>query len=97
MGAVSYTLGGGLGILAREFGYAADHVRAIEVVTADGELRRVTADGDPELYWALLGGGANLGVVTAIETALVPVARLYGGSLLFGDDLVDDAVRTYLG
>ncbi|MER7106154.1 FAD-binding oxidoreductase [Streptomyces sp. NPDC000229] len=96
VGAVSYTLGGGLGILAREFGYAADHVRAVEVVTADGERRRVTAQSGAELYGALLGGGHTLGVVTAMEVGLVPVARLYGGSLVFADGLVDDAVRTYL-
>ncbi|MFF1398275.1 FAD-binding oxidoreductase [Streptomyces sp. NPDC058287] len=81
VGAVSYTLGGGLGILAREFGYAADHVRSVDVVTADARRRTVSADAEPELFRGLLGGGANLGVVTGLEIALVPVARLYGGSL----------------
>lgn len=81
MGAVSYTLGGGLGILAREFGYAADHVRSVDVVTADARRRTVSADAEPELFRGLLGGGANLGVVTGLEVALMPVARLYGGSL----------------
>lgn len=60
VGAVSYTLGGGLGILAREFGRAADHVRSLDVVTADGALRQVTAASDPELYGGLLGGGYGL-------------------------------------
>ncbi|WP_199782914.1 FAD-binding oxidoreductase [Streptomyces alboniger] len=83
VGAVSYTLGGGLPILAREFGYAADHVRSLDVVTADGTPRHVTADSAPELFWGLLGGGANLGVVTELEIGLVPVARLYGGSIAF--------------
>ncbi|MFF4185700.1 FAD-binding oxidoreductase [Streptomyces sp. NPDC001691] len=97
VGAVGYTLGGGLGILAREFGYAADHVRALEVVTADGALRRVTAESDSELYWGLLGGGANLGVVTALETSLVPVARLYGGQLSFdGTELGERVLARYL-
>ncbi|OLZ65823.1 FAD-linked oxidoreductase [Streptomyces sp. IMTB 2501] len=97
VGAVSYTLGGGLGILAREFGYAADHVRRLEVVTADGELRRVTPDSDPELYWALLGAGQNLGVVTELEIGLVPVRTLYGGSLAFDGRTVDPAalLRAY--
>ncbi|MFF8955984.1 FAD-binding oxidoreductase [Streptomyces sp. NPDC014894] len=95
VGAVSYTLGGGLGLMARRFGYAADHVRALEVVTADGGERRVTA-ADGELYWALLGGGAGLGVVTAIETGLMPVSRLYGGSLLFGDELVEEVAGAWL-
>ncbi|MEU0024727.1 FAD-dependent oxidoreductase [Streptomyces sp. NPDC006335] len=81
VGAVSYTLGGGLGILAREFGYAADHVRSLDVVTGDGRPRHVTAESD--LYWGLLGGGRHLGVVTELEIGLVPVRTLYGGSLAF--------------
>ncbi|MET4921300.1 FAD-binding oxidoreductase [Streptomyces sp. PSRA5] len=96
VGAVSYTLGGGLGLLAREFGYAADHVRALEVVTADARLRHVTPSSDPDLFWALLGGGHNFGVVTALEMGLAPVARLYGGALLFDGERRDDVVRAYL-
>nr|WP_246204340.1 FAD-binding oxidoreductase [Streptomyces tailanensis] len=97
VGVVGYTLGGGLGILAREFGYAADHVRALDVVTADGRPRRVTKESEPELYWALLGGGHGLGVVTAMEIGLVPVARLYGGSLSFDGGEVEPAavLRAY--
>ncbi|NEB01781.1 FAD-binding oxidoreductase [Streptomyces sp. SID13726] len=95
VGAVSYTLGGGLGILAREFGYAADHVRGLDVVTADGRLRHVT-EGD-ELYWGLLGGGRHLGVVTELEIGLVPVRTLYGGSLALDGREADPAavLRTY--
>ncbi|MFJ1746247.1 FAD-binding oxidoreductase [Streptomyces sp. NPDC088116] len=96
IGAVSYTLGGGLGLLAREYGYAADHVRALDLVTADARSLRVTQESEPELFWALRGGGHGLGVVTALEIGLVPVARLYGGSLLFGGELVGEVVRTYL-
>ncbi|WP_328839224.1 FAD-binding oxidoreductase [Streptomyces europaeiscabiei] len=97
VGVVGYTLGGGLGILAREFGYAADHVRALDLVTADGRPRRVTRDSEPDLYWALLGGGHGLGIVTGMEIGLVPVARLYGGSLSFDGREVDPAalLRTY--
>ncbi|MEU1146486.1 FAD-binding oxidoreductase [Streptomyces sp. NPDC005863] len=91
VGVVGYTLGGGLGILGREFGYAADHVRSVDVVTADGVPRHVTADDDPELFWGLLGGGAHLGVVTGLEIGLVPVARLYGGALGFDGTAVDPA------
>ncbi|MFF5087061.1 FAD-binding oxidoreductase [Streptomyces niveus] len=96
VGAVSYLLGGGLGLLAREFGYAADHVRALDVVTADAKPRHVTPASDPDLFWALLGGGHNFGVVTGLEVGLVPVARLYGGALLFDGGLRDQVVRTYL-
>jgi hypothetical protein len=62
VGAVGYILGGGVGLLGRHYGYAADHVRWIEAVTADGVLRRVTADSEPDLLWALRGAGANFGV-----------------------------------
>ncbi|MEU3207482.1 FAD-binding oxidoreductase [Streptomyces cyaneofuscatus] len=94
VGAVSYTLGGGLGILAREFGYAADHVRSLDVVTADGIARRVTPEREPELFWGLRGGGHRLGVVTGLEIALVAVERLYGGSIAFdGTRAAGEVVR----
>jgi FAD/FMN-containing dehydrogenase len=81
VGAISYTLGGGLGLMARRFGYAADHVRRIEVVTADGVRRN--AEDDPDLFWALRGAGGNFGVVTGLEIELFDVPTLYGGSLYF--------------
>src|SRR3954454_22149906 len=59
VGVVGYTLGGGMGSLARKHGFAADHVLAVEIVTADGRLRRVTAQSEPELFWALRGGKGN--------------------------------------
>ncbi|MFJ9305920.1 FAD-binding oxidoreductase [Streptomyces cyaneofuscatus] len=96
VGAVSYTLGGGLGILAREFGYAADHVRSLDVVTADGTARRVTPEREPELFWGLRGGGHRLGVVTGMEIALVAVERLYGGSIAFDGAWAAEVVRGYL-
>ncbi|MFH9614926.1 FAD-binding oxidoreductase [Streptomyces pratensis] len=96
VGAVSYTLGGGLGILAREFGYAADQVRSLDVVTADGVLRHVTPDSEPDLFWGLRGGGHRLGVVTGLETGLVAVERLYGGSLAFDGDTAPEVLRSYL-
>ena len=69
---------------------------ALDLVTADGRQRRITRESEPDLFWALRGGGHGLGVVTALETGLVPVARLYGGSLLFDGGRLDDVVRTYL-
>ncbi|MEU3839178.1 FAD-binding oxidoreductase [Streptomyces sp. NPDC028635] len=95
VGVVGYTLGGGLGILARQFGYAADHVRSLDVVTGDGVARHVTP-GD-ELYFGLLGGGHGLGVVTGMEIGLVPVRTLYGGALAFDGRQVDPAavLRAY--
>ncbi|WP_394434100.1 FAD-binding oxidoreductase [Streptomyces sp. SGAir0957] len=97
VGVVGYVLGGGLGILGREFGYTADHVRSVDVVTADGTARHVTAATDPELFWGLLGGGAQLGAVTALEMDLVPVTRLYGGFLAYDGRATDPAgiLRAY--
>ncbi|GES31397.1 FAD-binding oxidoreductase [Streptomyces angustmyceticus] len=96
VGVVSYTLGGGVGVLARTYGFAADRVRSVDLVTADARELRVTAERDPELFRALLGGGHGLGVVTAMEFGLVPVARLYGGQLVFGGEQTDEALAAYL-
>lgn len=95
VGAVSYTLGGGIGVLSRRHGYAADHVRRIEVVTADGELRVATQEENPDLFWALRGGKGNFGVVTAIEVELFEVARIYGGGLFFPAESAGEALHFY--
>ncbi|MEV7080936.1 FAD-binding oxidoreductase [Streptomyces sp. NPDC093516] len=88
VGVIGYTLGGGIGpLLSRRHGYAADQVCWMDVVTADGALLRVTPDTDPELFWALLGCKGNFGIVVAMEFALFPVTRFYGGGLYFrGED-----------
>jgi FAD/FMN-containing dehydrogenase len=83
VGIVGYTTGGGLGPMARTHGLAIDKVRAIEVVTGDGVLRRATPTEHPELFFALRGGKGMLGIVTAIEFDLVPQPRFYGGSMWF--------------
>ncbi|MBB3142701.1 FAD-binding oxidoreductase [Halomonas organivorans] len=69
-GVAGLTLGGGFGYLSRRWGLTADNLREVELVTAEGEARRVTPDGDPELFWGLCGGGGNFGVVTALVFAL---------------------------
>jgi FAD/FMN-containing dehydrogenase len=78
-----YSLGGGQGWLGRKHGLQANSVTAIELVTADGELVRADRDNEPELFWALRGGGGNFGVVTAIEFDLYPLTELYAGALLY--------------
>lgn len=83
VGIVGYTTGGGLGPMARTYGMAIDKVRAIEVVTGDGVLRRVTPTEHPDLFFALRGGKGMLGIVTAIEFDLVHQPTFYGGSLWF--------------
>lgn len=83
VGAVGYTLAGGLGLLGRTLGWAADHVRSLDVVTWDGRSQRVTADTDPDLFRDLRGSGGAAGVVTAAEIELVPLTTVYGGALTF--------------
>ncbi|MEV1143172.1 FAD-binding oxidoreductase, partial [Micromonospora sp. NPDC049799] len=95
VGAVGYTTGGGIGMLGRRHGFAADHVRAVDLVTADGRLRHLTAAHEPDLFWAVRGGKGNFGVVTAIEIDLFPVTQLYGGGLYFGAEAAPDALHAY--
>jgi FAD/FMN-containing dehydrogenase len=83
VGVAGYTLGGGVGWLARRFGLAADSLLRADVVTADGELVRATADRNGDLFWALRGGGGNFGVVTSLELRLYPVEQVYAGTALF--------------
>lgn len=80
VGVVGYTLGGGLSLLGRRYGLAANHVTAIELVTADGTLVRTDRDTEPELLWALLGGGGGTGVVTAIEFTAHRAGPLFAGT-----------------
>ncbi|MFI8186776.1 FAD-binding protein [Actinacidiphila glaucinigra] len=96
VGVAGYTLGGGLSpVLGRSRGYAADHVRSLDVVTADGELRHVTAGSDPELFWSLLGGKGNFGVVTALEFDLFPLTCFYGGGIHFPGEHLADVLHTW--
>jgi FAD binding domain len=81
VGVVGYTLGGGLSWFGRKHGLAASHVHAIELVTADGRLVRADREHEPELFWALRGGGGSFGIVTALELRLIPVREAYAGIL----------------
>jgi FAD/FMN-containing dehydrogenase len=94
VGVAGYTLGGGIGWLAREHGLAANAVTAIDVVTADGEQRRVEAGDD--LFWALRGGGGGFGVVTALEFGLVPLTEVYAGALFWPGAAAADLLAAYL-
>jgi hypothetical protein len=92
VGAIGYTVGGGVGLLARTVGYASDSVRAFDLVTADGRLRHVT-DGD--LFWALRGGRDAVGVVTGMELALQPYGTIYGGGLYFDAEFAPGLFERY--
>jgi hypothetical protein len=83
VGVAGYSLGGGMGWLARKHGLQANSVTAIELVTADGRAARVDEEHEPDLFWALRGGNGNFGVVTAIEFAVYPVEELYAGVMFF--------------
>jgi FAD/FMN-containing dehydrogenase len=83
VGIVGYTTGGGFGWLARRYGLACNNVRAIELVTADGEQRRVDADHNADLFWAVRGGGGSFGVVTAIEFDLAELPEVFAGSVIY--------------
>jgi len=85
VGVIGYLLGGGLGPLGRSHGYAADHVRSIEIVTPAHGPITATAEDHAELFWALRGGKGGFGVVTAVTIDLFPIASVYGGGLYFGD------------
>ena len=82
-GIAGLTLGGGQGRLMRKFGLSCDNVLSFETVTADGKIRKVSASENPDLYWALRGGGGNFGVVSSFEYRLHPLAHpvLAGGRM----------------
>lgn len=92
---VGYLLGGGLPVLGRAVGFAADRLRSVDLVTADGELRTVTAASDPDLFWALRGGGHGLGVVTAMTFGLLDLAQIAGGGIFFPGENAEDVLATY--
>jgi hypothetical protein len=82
-GVVGYTLGGGVSWMVRLHGLAVNTVAAVELVTADGEIRRVDAETEPDLFWAVRGGGGNFGAVTALELDLLPMTEIYAGCLFW--------------
>src|SRR4051794_35205229 len=95
VGVAGYTLGGGLGWLARRRGLAADSLRRAQVVTADGGLVTASASEHPDLFWALRGGGGGFGVVTALEIDLHPVRRVYAGTAWFGIERAGETLARY--
>jgi FAD/FMN-containing dehydrogenase len=95
VGVTGYTLGGGVGWLARKHGFAADSLLRAEVVTADGSIVTASADEHADLFWALRGGGGNFGVVTALEFRLHPVARVYAGTAYFAIDRAAETLARY--
>jgi FAD/FMN-containing dehydrogenase len=81
-GIAGLTLGGGLGWLMGKYGLALDNLRSVELVTADGKALRASKDEEPDLFWALRGGGGNFGVATSFEFQLHPVGPIVTGGLV---------------
>jgi FAD/FMN-containing dehydrogenase len=95
VGVIGYLLGGGLSFYGRAHGLAADHVRAFDVVTPDGRVRRADEHENPELFWALRGGGGGYAVVTSAEIELLPYAEVTGGALFFPGDAAPALLRAW--
>ncbi|MET7330796.1 FAD-binding protein [Nonomuraea sp. NPDC005650] len=95
VGVTGYTLGGGLGWLARKHGFAADSVVRAEVLLADGRHVVAGPDSHPELFWALRGGGGGFGVVTSLEFRLYPVERVFSGFAYFPIEAAAETLTAY--
>jgi FAD binding domain len=95
VGVAGYTLGGGIGWLARREGFASSHVRSLDVVTADGEHRHVDAGHERDLFWALRGGGGTPVIVTSLELELFALREAFAGSLLWPIEQATEIVHAY--
>jgi FAD/FMN-containing dehydrogenase len=91
-----YSLGGGVGWYARKLGLSTNSIAAIELVTADGRFRRIDADTDADLFWALRGGGGNFGIVTALEVELYSIPDIYAGVLFFPWERSSEVLHAWL-
>jgi FAD/FMN-containing dehydrogenase len=94
-GIAGLTLGGGLGWLMGIHGLAADNLLSVELVNADGAVLNVTAESDPDLFWALRGGGGNFGVATSLEYRLHPLSEVVGGLVAHPFEAARDVLRFY--
>ena len=94
-GVAGLTLGGGFGWLSRSYGLVCDNLLSAEIVTANGEVLTASADENPDLFWAIRGGGGNFGVVTRFEFQLHPVAELYAGLILYPRSAAPDLMRAF--
>jgi FAD/FMN-containing dehydrogenase len=96
VGVAGLTLGGGLGYLTRRFGWTADNLEHVDIVTADGQIRRASRDENADLFWALRGGGGNFGIVTRFTYRLHQVGpTITGGLIVWSADRIDDVLATY--
>ena len=95
-GVGGYTTGGGFGRLNRKYGLTIDHLLGAEIVTADGQVRYVSADNEPDLFWAIRGGGGNFGVVTRFDFRLHDFDRnVLSGLIVWPIDQARDVLEFY--
>jgi FAD/FMN-containing dehydrogenase len=94
-GVAGLTLGGGIGYLSRGFGLSLDNLVSADVVTADGQFVVASEDENPDLFWALRGGGGNFGVCTSLEYQLHPVKDVYWGPMFYELDEAETVLRFY--
>jgi FAD binding domain/Berberine and berberine like len=95
VGVVGYSLGGGISWLGRRYGLSANSVTEIELVDAEGQIVRASADENPDLFWAMRGGGGSFGIVTSIEIELYPVADLHAGWLVFPMERGEEVLKAW--
>src|SRR3954451_16941162 len=95
VGVVGYSLGGGIGWFARQLGMATNSVLGVDLVLADGTQVREDAETNPDVFWALRGGGGNFGVVTAMEFRLFDIQTAYAGMLLWDQAEAERVLRTW--
>ncbi|MDQ5818736.1 MAG: FAD-binding oxidoreductase [Actinomycetota bacterium] len=95
VGVVGYTMGGGFGWLGRRYGLNSASVTDADVVTADGELLRLSADVNADLFWGLKGGGGNFGIVTSLEFRLYPLTTVYGGAVFYPVEKAREVLDLY--
>src|SRR4051812_19048908 len=95
VGVAGYSLGGGISWLGRKYGLAANSVVAIELVDSEGDIVRASAVENPDLFWAMRGGGGSFGIVTHIEMRLYAVSELYAGWLIFPMERADEVLNAW--
>jgi FAD/FMN-containing dehydrogenase len=95
VGVVGYSLGGGIGWYARQLGMATNSIVSVDLVLGDGTQVRADADTNPDVFWAVRGGGGNFGVVTAMEFRLYDIETAYAGMLIWDQDHAEQVLRRW--
>jgi FAD/FMN-containing dehydrogenase len=95
VGVVGYSVGGGIGWMVRKHGLSANTIRSAQVVTADGDLVTASPDSEPDLFWAIRGGGGSFGAITGLEIGLLPITELYAGVLFWPQERADEVLPAW--